>query len=507
MLIAVVPVKDYHSAKQKIKSVSTRVDGVELRLDYLQIRDMSAVSALRHACTLPVIFTLRKVSQGGVYNQDEAQRLQDISRLCQLKPDYLDIEYDVPENFVQNIKLNYPAIKLICSYHNFTETPEDLTAVLQSLRHPCFYAYKIATWANKTQDALRMLRFMNRHHREDSLTGICMGEEGQSTRILSAVVGSAMNYAVLDDQEKTAPGQLTVDELLTIYHFRALNTMSNVYALLGDPVHLSVGHVLHNQAIQFLQKNAVYLKLRVSCDELPSVIAQCRHLPFYGLSITMPLKECILPLLDEVECSSPIKAVNSVVRQEEKYSGFNSDGMGAIQALSDKVEVARQKIVILGAGGAARAIAYEACRHKAEVVILNRTLNRATRLAKELGCKVKAYDLNHRPCLKDIGYTVLINTLPEVAYAEPSLQELIQPHTLLPHTVAMDIVYQPVNTSFLQIAQQAHCICIFGYEMYIYQALMQIQHWFQPSERELEEIKNRMRCYFAGRPPPTAHCH
>lgn len=497
MLITVIQVTDYPSAKKQISLSYPHADGVELRLDYLQPFDVNTVAQLRSEFNCPMILTLRKKSQGGFYEQSEEQRLQELLSLCELNPDYLDLEYDVPKSFLADIKLRHPSIKLICSYHNFNETPEDLNGIFESLQHPYFYGYKMATQANNTLDALRMLELVN-SLKGYFFTGLCMGEYGQCTRILSPILGNAMNYASLDDHHSTAPGQLTLQELLTIYHYRKLNSATKIYALLGDPVHLSVGHLLHNQAMEFLNENAVYLKLRVSQNELPQLITHCRNLAFSGFSLTMPLKEAIVPLLDEIETySEPINAINSIVNEAKKSIGFNTDGIGALQALAEKIDIAKQKIVILGAGGAARAIAYEALQQRAEVFILNRTLNKAQKLAEELGCQ--SYDLTYLNDLKKIGYRVIINTLPNHVYAERSISELINANRLLANVFAMDIVYQPIRTSFLQIAQQANCVCVFGYEMFIYQALLQVKRWFNPTAKQLGEIKESMTCYFLGK--------
>jgi 3-dehydroquinate dehydratase/shikimate dehydrogenase len=495
MLIAVIPVKDYHSAKQQLHLALPYADGIELRLDYLTILDFNAIAGLRNACHLPMIFTLRKKSQGGFYQKEEIQRLKDILILCQLNPDYIDLEYDIAQHFLKEIQLLYPHIQLICSYHDFSQTPLDLLAIFESIQNPCFYGYKLCTMAHHTVDALRMLTLVHTRHKKHILTGICMGEAGQSTRILSPIIGNAMQYASLEDCQSTAPGQLTLHELLSIYHVPKLNAASKIYALLGDPIDLSLGHILHNQAIEFLDKNAVYIKLRATQEELPDLIALCRRLPFAGFSITMPLKDAIVPLLDDIEyASQSIKAINTVVIDEEKLIGFNTDGIGAMCALSERVDISKQKIVILGAGGAAQAIAYEALQHQAEVIILNRTITKAKQWADLLGCE--SDDLKRLAHLKKIHYTLLINTLPECVYCQESTKEWFHPRHIRPHIWAMDIVYQPTHTSFLKMTQRAHCIGILGYEMYIHQALMQIKRWFQPNEKQLNTIKNKMNRYF-----------
>lgn len=496
MLVAVIQVKDYSSAKQQINlAIAGRAECIELRLDYLTELNLEAITHLLHQCPLRVIFTLRKPSQGGFYEKEEPQRLQDLLNLCKLNPDYLDLEYDIADFFLQSIRLHYPDIKLICSYHNFKETPADLLALFEILKNPCFYAYKIVTHATSTVDALRMVNFVYSLESRYLLTGICMGEDGQCTRILSPVIGNAMNYVCLNKAYCTIAGQLTLNEYFNLYHLNKLNRTSKIYALLGDPVSLSVGHILHNQAIEFLNENAVYIKLRVTKNNLSQLISLTKGLPFGGLSITMPLKESILSLLDEIEYSSqPIQAINSVRYDQGKLIGFNSDGIGAIQALSTRVNITNQKMVILGAGGAARAIAYEALQHKAKVVVLSRTLNKAKKLADGLGCKSGALENLHK--FKKRRYTILINTLPHSAYSKTMKKKWLKPKHLIPNILAMDIIYQPPYTQFLSLTQSAQCTCILGYETYIYQALIQIKHWFNPSEAQLNEIKNRMITYF-----------
>lgn len=493
MIITVIQCHDYDIATEQIRQIQTQTDGIELRIDYSNTLDLGAIAALRHEFKLPMVFTLRKPSQGGVYQQDEAQRLQNLMALAEIGPEYIDIESDVSHEFVEALKFKFPQIKLICSYHNFNETPSELMEILQSMQHPCFDVYKLAMKTNHILDALRLMQFVNTYHDQYCLTGIGMGEAGQCTRILSPVLGNAMHYVSLDESQATAPGQLTLHELLTTYSFRTLNRNSKIYALLGDPVSLSVGHRLHNQSFAFTHTNAVYIKLGVTKEALPEVMRQCRTLPFAGFSITMPLKESIIPLLDEIDpVSQPIKAINSVVLEQGRWIGFNTDGIGAIQAVIDRICVAGLTVVILGAGGAARAIAYEAIQHKANVIILNRTVTKAANLAAELGCQ--SGTLTHLGELRDAA--VIINTLPGHVYAEKNMQDWLQSDVFPSTCIAMDIVYNPIHTPFLQAAKQAHCTCILGYEMFINQALLQIIRWTHPSAEQLIDIKQRMQYFF-----------
>lgn len=496
MLIAVIQASNHDSAEQQIKLVLNKTDGIELRLDYWEQWDLDALATLRRRYTLPMIFTLRKKSQGGFYPHDEAERLQTLLALCQLQPDYVDIEYDVPTDFLQQLHKLYPNIKLMCSYHHFTETPIDLPGILQSMLHPVFAAYKIATYAHSTLDALRMLCFVKNASKKHALTGICMGVDGMCTRILAPVVGNALTYASVSDAYATAPGQLTLHELLSIYQIRNLNTATKIYALLGDPIDKSVGHILHNMAMRLLQKNTVYIKLRIAPHDLEQSVALCRTLSFAGFSITMPLKELIVPLLDQIEIAGQkIHAINSIVVRQHEWIGFNTDGIGAINRLAEKFNLSNQKIIVLGAGGAARSIIYTAMQHGAHVIVVNRTSIKAQQLAQEFDCAVCAID--NIGDVKEIKSTIIINTLPENVFLEEPLNALLHSNGILNNAFAvMDCIYQPINTLFLQAAKQANCICIPGYEMYIGQALMQIKHWLEPTENQIAAIKCEMERYF-----------
>ncbi|PJD91582.1 MAG: shikimate dehydrogenase [Legionella sp.] len=494
MLIAVIAVQSYASAQQHIQAALSQADGIELRLDYLSDLDMSAIAMLCAKCSLPIIMTLRSKAQGGFYPNDELQRYQDLLSLCALQPDYLDLEYDTPSHIVQRIHDTYPEIKLMCSYHDFQKTPLDLAELLHTMQGPCFYAYKIATYAQTTLDALRMLVFVKNTAIHQKISGLCMGDEGVCTRIVGHIFGGMMTYACLEAGQEIASGQLTLTQLLTTYRYRTLNAVTQIYALLGDPIDLSVGHILHNQAMGYLQKNAIYIKLRLSQDQFCSAWVLCEALRISGMSVTMPLKETVGLVLNRITGDAlHIGAVNTVIRDKQHYIGMNTDGIGAMQALMSHTDITHKTIVVLGAGGAARAIVYAAKQLQAHVIILNRTLENAQRMAEEFGAE--AYALSQLEAIR-ARYDIIINTLPNSVFLEADAHSFFHENVLRPHSIAMDIIYQPLYTAFLQRAKQAHCHCIFGYEMYTYQALCQLDQWFSLDASQKAFLKEHMLRYF-----------
>lgn len=487
MLIPVINAVNYAAAKNAIEQNLAKANGFELRLDYWQHLNFDEVAKLRESFSIPLIFTLRKQSQGGLYSGPEEQRLKDIAKLCELQPDYLDVEYDIDSHFLQNIKTRFPRIKFICSYHDYKATPNDLTVILQQMQKTNCHYYKIATQANCAMDTVRMLQLIQNNAGKIPFIGISMGEFGIPTRIIGKILGNQFTFAALNVDQAVAPGQLTVHELTDIYHYQQMNSSTKIYALLGDPVAKSVGHLWHNKAFALLKEDAVYLKMRVTEQEAAEVLQELKQLPFSGFSVTMPLKQIAYEAMDELnDVAKKIHAVNTVIVNNAHYSGFNTDGLGAMQALENHIKsLANKIIVIIGAGGAARAIIYSARQLGAEVHLFNRSIEKAKELAAEFKCK--AYALNQLDQIKQIPYAVIINTLP-VAVQQEHLK-LLQSDIFKSGAIAMDIVYNPVDTPFLQLAAAASCICVPGYEMYVEQALLQLKHWFNSQPDELAKLK------------------
>jgi 3-dehydroquinate dehydratase/shikimate dehydrogenase len=492
MLIAVIAEKNYLNAQQKIQAALLSVDTIELRLDYFEQLDIAQIQQLRKTFAIPIIFTLRKSSQGGLFSQAEDQRLELLEKLAQLEPEFIDLEYDVPVEFVVKLKTQHPKIQLICSYHDFTQTPDNLAQLLDSVRHEAFSIYKIVTFAQSTLDCLRMLAFVKDRAGEGTrLTGFCMGELGAPSRILGPIVGNALHYACVDDGAEVAPGQLSLSTLINIYNFRALNSAAHIYALLGDPVAKSIGHVVHNQAFRQLNKNAVYVKLNLKSSELNDFFKLAKHLPFKGFSVTMPLKQAVMLYCDSIaNDAKAMDSVNTLINRNGKYLGCNTDAKGAVDAIENKIAVANKKVVVIGAGGAARAIGYEAIQRGAQVIFLNRTAQKAHDLAEAMHCL--GYGFDELPKIKN--YDILINTTP-IGMAGQSDDLPVPEDFLIPHSVVMDTVYNPIHTPLLNKAKTLNCTLVYGYEMFVNQAILQLQSWFAGFELT-DEIKQIYRAPF-----------
>lgn len=468
MICVVIKGPTFEEVRQQITKAVAYADLVELRLDCFKSLDLDSLKILRSHFSIPMIFTLRSQIQGGSYTQSEENRLADMRRLIKLNPEYLDLENHVSVCFIAEISSQYPEMKLILSYHNFGETPEDLERIYQEMQKipACFY--KIAVTAKNCLDAMRLVCWAKKS--DDKLIAISMGSYGQVSRILGPMMGCPITYAALEEDQKSAPGQLSATTLIERYHHRSLNLETAIYGLIGDPVEQSISDETHNSLITACGIDAVYVKIQVSPLELSDFLQYAKQLPFHGLSVTMPLKEHILPFLDDIDPQAlDIEAVNTLVFEKGKIFGFNTDGIGALNAIESEYQVKDKRIVIIGAGGATKAIAYETHRRGGLVTIVNRDERKAFQIAERLHCIGKGLD--YIATCAEIGYDILINCTPSPL---PIASDYI-----LPQAIVMDITTKPKETAFLKLAMEKGCPIIYGYRMFIEQALGQFNLWFK----------------------------
>jgi len=482
MICIVIKGPTVEEAYQQISKALRYADLVELRLDYFTLLDLAALKILRSYFSIPMIFALRSQRQGGSYRQSEEYRLADIRRLVALKPEYLDLETHVSPRFIQDISSQFPEIKLILSYHHFAETPLDLEGIYQEMQKIPAFFYKIAVMAKKSLDALRLVCWAKKSH--GPIIAISMGPHGEVSRILGPVMGCPITYAALEEDEESACGQLSAEILIERYHHHLLNPRTAIYGLIGDPVCQSISDETHNALIAAYGLNAVYVKMQVNPTQLSAFLPFAKQLPFHGLSVTMPLKEHVLPFLDDIDPEAlHIGAVNTLLFDKGHIFGFNTDGMGALNAIERENEVKGKRIVIIGAGGASRAIAYEAQRRGGLITILNRDVKKALRIAQRLHCLGQGLD--EMLTCSQAGYDILINCT--------SVPLPIAVDHILPKAIVMDLVTKPKETAFLKQAMDKGCQVIYGEQMFIEQALGQFDLWFkkgfdmQESRRILEK--------------------
>lgn len=464
MLCAVIKGPTLEDAQKQIHKAEQFADLIELRLDYFHLCKLCDLNTLQ--ISVPRIFTLRDRSQGGSFAGVESERQKLLMELIEFKPDYIDLEHHLPPDFIVALLQKSHATKLILSYHNFEICPLDIETIFQKLSSIPAHCYKIAVMSKSSCETLRLLSWS----KDKKLISIAMGSLGQPGRILAKPLGSPIVYASLEEHLETAPGQMTLAELTYRYRVKSLDHMTQFLGLIGDPVDKSLSHDCHNDLIKKQNWNAVYVKMRVQPNELEEFLNLAKQIPFRGLSVTMPLKEVILPFLDQIDCEAKlIGAVNTLDIKNGIIKGYNTDGKGALLALEAKEKVEGKHIVLIGAGGATKAIAFDALKRKARVTVLNRSVEKAKAFAEQFKCSWGSLDQ-----LPDIPHDILINC---TSAAMP-----IPATYFRAKTVVMDIKSNPKMTPFLTQAQEKQLDIVYGYEMFIEQAVLQFMLWFPASD-------------------------
>lgn len=262
-----------------------------------------------------------------------------------------------------------------------------------------------------------------------------------------------------------------------------VDSATKVYALLGSPVEHSLSPTIHNAAFESLSLNCVYLAFNVAPEDLSSAFAGLKTLGVQGFNVTIPHKTAVLPLLDEMDpLARSIGAVNTVKMVGGKTVGYNTDGEGALSALREAgVEVKGLKVILLGAGGAARAVGFTLAKASGELVVANRTETRAVKLAAEIshhhGVEVKGIRLNTDRLGEELkNAQLLINTTSVGMHphgeASPIPSRLI--HSGL---TVFDIVYNPLKTKLLREAEDRGAKTVNGLGMLVHQAARSFEIW------------------------------
>jgi len=475
----------FAEAQKQIQTASKLDCAVELRLDLFTSVQPREIRKLTESCVNPLIFTLRPESQGGFFKGDHNSRLDLIREIAALSPTsipiYIDLEYDTPIDFIKQLKQDHPHVCVILSYHNFQETPENLESILAMLKEKPAEIYKFSAMTNSVIDALRLLEFQQ--NGGNNLAAMGMGPFGYITRVLGKIKGSRLVYASLNDSLQTASGQISAEVLLDTYRFRSQTSSTTIYGLIGLPTNKSFGNLFHNAMYGDVGLGSVYLKMDVKPDELADFFPLAKKLDFQGLSVTMPLKENILPWISEMDSiSKEIGAVNTISIQNGELLGFNTDGFGAIEAIEEVEELSGKTILVLGAGGAAKAIVYTAKQRGAHVIVLNRTVEKADWLAETMGCTAGRLENAQEYFLE--GVDIVVNCTPESMPIDKNIP--------LGNALVMDMRNIPVETEFLLNAKKQGCRVIYGYQMYVYQALKQIEIWFGVKQEKSAPVAKKI---------------
>ncbi|CAL9772552.1 unnamed protein product [Musa acuminata subsp. burmannicoides] len=462
-------------------------DLVEIRLDHLSDfeprRDLHLLVGDR---PLPVLVTYRPKWEGGEYEGDDKQRFEALCLAMELGAEYVDVELKVADDFVRLISGKKPDnFKLIVSSHNYQSTPssEELSSLVARIQAAGADIVKIATTAVDIVDVTRMFQVIV--HCQVPMIGLVMGERGLISRLLCPKFGGYLTFGTLGVGKESAPGQPTISDLLNVYNIRQIGADTKIFGIVGKPVGHSKSPVLFNVAFKSVGLDAVYVPLLV--DDLVNFLNAYSSMDFAGFSCTIPHKEAAVGCCDKVDpIAKSIGAVNTIIRRpsDGKLIGYNTDYVGAISAIEDGIRgsqgvgketvspLAGKVFVIIGAGGAGKALAYGAKEKGAKVVIANRTYERARELANLIGGH--ALTLAELETFHPEDGIILANTTS--IGMQPNVNETpIRKQALGPYSVVFDAVYTPKATRLLREAEESGATVVSGLEMFIRQAMGQFE--------------------------------
>ncbi|XP_068330081.1 bifunctional 3-dehydroquinate dehydratase/shikimate dehydrogenase, chloroplastic-like isoform X3 [Pyrus communis] len=398
------------------KAKALGADLVEVRLDHLKDFNCNEdLKILIKESPLPTLVTYRPKWEGGQYDGDEKYRLDALRLAMELGADFIDVELQVPT------------------------------------------------------------------------IGLVMGEKGLISRILCAKFGGFLTFGSLDSGIVSAPGQPTIKNILHLYNFRQIGPDTKVFGIIGKPVSHSKSPMLYNEAFKSVCFNGVYVHLLV--DDIAKFLHTYSSKDFAGFSVTIPHKEAALECCDEVDpVAKAIGAINCIIRRptDGKLFGFNTDYVGAISAIEDGLKgshnsvsltgspLAGRLFVVIGAGGAGKALAYGAKQKGARIAIANRTYDRARELADTIGgdaLSLADLDNFHPEDGMILANTTSIGMQPKVD------ETPISKHALRSYSLVFDAVYTPKMTRLLKDAKESGAIVVSGLEMFIGQAYEQFERF------------------------------
>ena len=445
---------------------------LEFRLDHLK-QPAAALPKLRRFLQthqyVTAIATCRRAQNGGSFKGSLVSQLEILSKAAAAGCQIVDLELESALRAKPGALARLRSrAALILSFHDFRATRNLEQTLDKMLRFPADF-YKVVSTATSLSDNVTMMKFLQTQSERHAVIGLCMGEQGIISRVLGVRAGSVFTFAAVSSDKKTAPGQISAQTLRGVYRIEHVDAATRVYGVAGDPIEHSLSPVIMNAAFRRENVNAVYLALHAKT--VKDLICCTREIPLHGLSITMPYKQAILEYLNNTDAhTAKVGACNTVVRgQEGKLYGFNTDIAGIVRPLEQRISLQGAKVLVLGAGGAARAAVFGLKEREAEVWILNRNTARAQKLARQ----ARVHTIR-RSDLGKIVFDVIFNATP---VGMGNTRDCPLKESEIQARIVFDAVYDPLETRLLQIARAKGIHVIPGVEMFVHQAGRQFEIW------------------------------
>ncbi len=422
-----------------------------------------------------VIATCRRKANGGNFVGSLPSELEILLRAAEAGCQIVDLEVESAEEATKpqlarfRAALRAAGAALLVSYHDFSRTRAlgQAAARIEAFE-PDFV--KVVSTARTLADNLAVLQFIEDRSLAAHVVGIAMGEEGLVSRVLGPRAGAAFTFASTSEAAATAPGQVSARTLLDLYRVEQLDQATRIFGVAGNPIAHSLSPLMHNTAFRRENVNAVLLPLKVRI--LDDLLTVARELPLGGVAVTMPLKQEVLPYLANMDpLTARIGACNTLrTGADGKFYGFNTDVAGVVRPLEKRMRLKGARILVLGAGGAARAAVFGLVEQGVEVFIANRTHETAVALARKAHAKSVKQEQ-----LAKLHFDAIVNTTPcGMPGVKPALP--IKENELNAKLV-FDMVYNPIETPLLKLAHARGLAVVSGVEMFVQQGARQFEIW------------------------------
>jgi 3-dehydroquinate dehydratase/shikimate dehydrogenase len=448
---------------RRARDAATFADMVEVRLDTVDRPDaLGAIEGRRR----PVLVTCRASWEGGHFQGSEEERERILSEAQAAGAEFVDVE--ARAEFAATITRRRRGRGIVLSLHAFGAPPADLLERALAMRSTGVEVVKIAIEAGRLGDVLPLLDLASRTDfvDGDGMNGhvlLAMGQPGVPTRVLAARLANRWTYA----GDGVAPGQIPAARLLGEFGFRRIKSDATLFGVVGNPIAHSLSPVMHNAGFNALGLNAVYVPLQAADAE--DFVAFARHTQMGGASITAPFKVDMLAKVDQIEeIAKRVGAINTLIVRDGRWLGANTDVDGFLTPLAGRIALKRARATVLGAGGAARAVAVALGSQGAAVTVCARRVE----AAREVAALADGVAGTWPP--RPGSWDVLIN-----ATSSGSRGADDDPMTGVPldGEIVFDLVYAPARTPLLERAAREGCLPIGGLEMLVAQAERQFELW------------------------------
>ena len=450
----------------RMVDVDPHADLFEIRGDL--VRELDLLTLLR-ARSKPLLFTCRAVSEGGKAKDAHPERKEVLLEACKRGFEYVDVEHRTPVFEVLAAKAGKG---LVISFHDLAATPDDLDGLYSDMSARGADIVKIVVTPRSVADVGRLLDFATRTVARGGtpLVALAMGPLGTPTRLLAGRYGAPFTFASVAPGAESAPGQITAALMDDLYRVRRVSDRTKVYGILGSDVVRSLSPHIHNRAFAACGLDAIYVPLQA--EDLPAFLGCRKVLGLSGFSVTRPYKVEVIPHLDVVDEEAALAgSVNTVVVEGERLRGLSTDGVGVTTPLERHLALEGASVVVLGAGGAARAAAYALRKKGAAVTLLARDPEKAAEAARAIGCDYGALSsAGERP------FDAVINATPLGGGAYHALSPW-PARAQRKDSVVFDMVYDPQETLLLREAREAGARVVSGLEMLLAQAVGQFEAW------------------------------